>query len=147
MEVILRQHLDNLGRAGDVIDVKDGYARNFLLPRGLAYQATAGNKRRVEAEAHARGARVAAQKGDAEVLAAQLAGLEVHFAVKAGEGDKLFGSVTTADIAEQLAEQGVSIDKRDIELNEPIKAIGVVQVPIRLHPEVRGEIRVWVVKE
>lgn len=147
MEIILRQQVDKLGHAGDVVEVKDGYARNYLLPQGLAYPATEGNKRRVEAEKKARGEKLAAQQEDAEQLAATLTTLELNFTAKAGEGDKLFGSITSADIADKLAEHGVTIDKRQVELDEPIKMVGVYKVPLRLHPEVRGAVRVWVVKE
>jgi large subunit ribosomal protein L9 len=147
MDVILRESVENVGRAGEVVKVKDGYARNFLIPKGLAYAATAANKRRAEAESQRVVGKLAAQQGDAEALAAQLAGLELRFTMKAGEGDKLFGSITSADIAARIAEQGLTVDKRVIELEEPIKMIGVYQVPIRLHSEVRGEVQVWVDKE
>jgi large subunit ribosomal protein L9 len=147
MDVILRETVENVGRAGEVVKVKDGYARNFLIPKGLAYAATAANKSRAEAESQRVAGKLAAQHGDAEALAAQLADLELRFTMKAGEGDKLFGSITSADIAARIAEQGLTVDKRVIELEEPIKMIGVYQVPIRLHSEVRGEVQVWVDKE
>jgi len=147
MEVILRETIDKVGHAGEIVKVKNGYARNFLLPKGLAYPATAANKRRVEAEAVRRAQLSAAERGDAEALAARLAGISAEFSVKAGEGDKLFGSITSGDIAEKLRELGYEIDKRIIELEEPIKMIGIYKVPIRLHPEVKAELRVWVVKE
>jgi large subunit ribosomal protein L9 len=147
MDVILRETVKNVGRAGEVVRVKDGYARNFLIPKGLAYAATAANKRRAETESQRLVGKLAAQQGDAEALAAQLAGLELRFTMKAGEGDKLFGSITSADIAARIAERGLTVDKRVIELEEPIKMIGVYQVPIRLHSEVRGEVQVWVDKE
>ncbi len=147
MEVILRETIAKLGRAGQVVRVKDGYARNFLIPKGLAYQATAGNKKRVEAEAVRRAQRSATERSDADVLAERLKDLSIEFTVKAGEGDKLFGSITSADISAQLAERGYAIDKRSIELEEPIKMIGIYSVPIRLHSEVKAEVRVWVVKE
>ncbi|UCG86429.1 MAG: 50S ribosomal protein L9 [Gemmatimonadota bacterium] len=147
MEVILRETITNVGRAGEIVKVKSGYARNYLLPKGLAYPATTANKRRVEAEAVRRAQRSAAEIGDAELLAEKLAAVSVEFTVKAGEGDKLFGSITSADIAGKLAEQGYTIDKRVIELDEPIKMIGIYKVPIRLHSEVKAEVRVWVVKE
>lgn len=147
MDVILRESVKNVGRAGEIVKVKDGYARNFLIPRGLAYAATAGNKRRADADAQRLASRVAAEQGDAAALAERLSGLELRFTVKAGEGDKLFGSITSADIASQIAERGLTVDKRLVELEEPIKMIGVYQVPIRLHPQVRGEVRVWVDKE
>jgi large subunit ribosomal protein L9 len=147
MEVILRETIANVGRAGEIVKVKSGYARNYLLPKGLAYPATAANKRRVEGEAVRRAQRSAAELGDAELLAEKLAAVSIEFTVKAGEGDKLFGSITSADIAEKLAEKGYTIDKRAIELDEPIKMIGIYKVPIRLYSEVKAEVRVWVVKE
>ncbi len=147
MEVILRETIANVGRAGEIVKVKSGYARNYLLPKGLAYPATAANKRRVEGEAVRRAQRSAAELGDAELLAEKLAAVSIEFTVKAGEGDKLFGSITSADIAAKLAEKGYTIDKRAIELDEPIKMIGIYKVPIRLYSEVKAEVRVWVVKE
>jgi large subunit ribosomal protein L9 len=147
MEVILREDVADLGKAGELVKVKDGYGRNYLLPRGLAYMATEGNKRRVEVEAQRKGIQLARQKTDAQTLAARLATADLTFEVKAGEGDKLFGSVTSADIAERLAELGFAIDKRIIDLPEPIKMVGVYQVPVRLHAEVHPTVRVWVVKE
>ncbi len=147
MEVILRRSVAKLGRAGEIVDVKPGYARNYLLPHGLAYEASEGNKRRVEAEARRRALTAAAEQSDAEAVATRLAEVELHFTAKAGEGDRLFGSITSADIAEALGAQGYRVDKRVIELDEPLKTIGVYKVPIRLHPEVRADVRVWVVKE
>lgn len=147
MEVILRETIPSVGSAGKTVNVKNGYARNFLIPRGLAYQATRANKRRVEQEAVKRAQHQRAERSDAEVLAAKLEELSIEFTVKTGEGDKLFGSITSADIAKQLADRGYQIDKRSIELDEPIKMIGIYKVPVRLHPEVHAEVRVWVVKE
>ncbi len=147
MEVILREAVPNLGRPGEVVRVKDGYARNYLIPRGLAYRATEANKRRLEGEAKSRAVRLATLQSDAEALAEALASVELHFTAKVGEGDKLFGSITSADIAAQLGDRGFAVDKRSVDLTEPIKMIGVYKVPIRLHPEVRPEVRVWVVKE
>jgi large subunit ribosomal protein L9 len=146
MEVILRQDVDKLGKAGEVVAVKNGYGRNYLIPKGLAYVATARNKTRVTAEATRRGEIVAAEKADAEALAEKLTAADLTFTANVGEGDKLFGSITAADIAEKLKELGYPIDKRSIELHEPIKMIGVYRVPVRLHPEVHPELRVWVVK-
>jgi large subunit ribosomal protein L9 len=146
MEVILRQDVSELGKAGQLVKVKAGYGRNYLIPRGLAYEATAGNKARVEAEARQRKEMLVRQESDAAALAARLTAIDLTFQVQAGEGDKLFGSVTSADIAERLAEMGHVIDKRIIELPEPIKMVGVYKVPVRLHAEVRPELRVWVVK-
>jgi large subunit ribosomal protein L9 len=146
MEVILRQDVPDLGKAGAVVAVRDGYGRNYLIPRGLAYPATEGNKARVAGEAKRRGQILATQKSDAAALGEKLVAQDLTFTVRAGEGDKLFGSITSADIAARLAEQGHPVDKRLIELAEPIKVIGVYKVPVRLHPEVRPELRVWVVK-
>jgi large subunit ribosomal protein L9 len=146
MDVILRTDVDSLGKAGEIVTVKDGYGRNYLLPRGLAYPATAGNKKRVAAEARHRDSRDAERQAGAEALAARIAAVDLTFPMQAGEGDKLFGSVTAADIAAKLAEAGVTIDKRAIELEEPIKVVGVTKVPIRLHSAVRPDLRVWVVK-
>lgn len=147
MEVILRDDVPNLGRVGEIVKVKDGYARNYLIPQGLAYAATPGNKRRIESEAKRRSIRLAEQQSDAEATAAQLAGVALAFTAKAGEGDKLFGSITSADIAKQLAQKGYTVDKRIIELTEPIRMIGDWPVRIRLHPEVRAEIMVSVTRE
>lgn len=147
MEIILREDVAHLGKAGEVVSVKDGYARNYLLPRGLAYPATGGNKRRIEAERQRRDARLATERGDAEQLAGRLAEVSLTFTVKAGEGEKLFGSITAQDIAQQLKEQGFALDKRRVALEEPIKMIGIYKVPIRLEAGVQAEVRVWVVKE
>lgn len=146
MDVILRHDVDDLGKAGEIVAVKDGYGRNYLIPRGLAYPATPGNKARVAAEARRRGELLAGQKAGAEALAQRLVTQDLTFTVHAGEGDKLFGSITSADIAGRLAELGYPVDKRLIDLEEPIKMVGVFRVPVRLHPQVRPELRVWVVK-
>lgn len=147
MDVILRQDVDNLGRAGELVAVKDGYARNFLLPRGLAYLATEGNRRRIEAEARQRVKQAGAVLESARELAERLEAVSLTFTMKAGEGDRLFGSVTAADVADRLHAEGFTMDKKAVELHEPIKALGVYKVPVRLHHDVKPEIRVWVVKE
>jgi large subunit ribosomal protein L9 len=146
-QVILRTDVADLGRAGEVVDVKPGYARNYLIPQGLAYSASEGNVRQLEGERQQAQVSMDRQKGRAEGLAAELEGRSVSFKVKAGEEGKLFGSVTTVDIAEQLASEGVTIDRRDIVLEEPIKELGVFRVPVRLHADVRPELTVWVVAE
>jgi large subunit ribosomal protein L9 len=146
-QVILRTDVADLGRAGEVVDVKPGYARNYLIPQGLAYSASEGNVRQLEGERQQAQVSMDRQKGRAEGLAAELEGRSVSFKVKAGEEGKLFGSVTTVDIAEQLASEGVTIDRRDIILEEPIKELGVFRVPVRLHADVRPELTVWVVAE
>jgi large subunit ribosomal protein L9 len=147
MEVILREDVEHLGRAGELVGVKDGYARNFLIPRGLAYRATKANKQRVESERRHREERQAAQRVTAEQQAEALAALSLTFTVRTGEGEKLFGSITTADIAAQLTEQGHPVDKRRVELPEPIKMVGIYKVPVRLEAGIVAEVRVWVVKE
>jgi large subunit ribosomal protein L9 len=146
-QVILRTDVADLGGAGDVVDVKPGYARNYLIPQGLAYSASEGNVRRLESERQEAQVGMDRQKDRAEGLAAELEGRSVSFKVKAGEEGKLFGSVTTGDIAEQLASEGVTIDRRDIIMEEPIKELGVFRVPVRLHADVRPELTVWVVAE
>lgn len=145
MEVILREDVKSLGRAGALVRVKPGYARNFLLPQGLAYEATEGNKKRIAAESKARDTRLAQDRTEAEKLAAALGGVAVTIAAKAGEGERLFGSVTTQDIADQLAKAGHPVDKRKIELEHPIKSLGEHTVSVRLHPEVQAHIRVTIV--
>ena len=147
MDVILREDVEKLGQAGQVVTVKDGYARNFLLPRGLAYPATDGNRRRLDAEQRLHARKVEAEVSGARDVAAKLEAISLSFSMKAGEGDKLFGSVTASDIAERLEAEGVKVDRKHIELEEPIKALGVYKVPVRLHADVKPEIRVWVVKE
>ena len=147
MDVILRDDVEKLGHAGDVVSVKNGYARNYLLPRGLAYPATDGNKRRLESEQKSRSRRAEAEVTEARELATRLEAVSLSFTMKAGEGDKLFGSVTSSDIAERLKAEGFTVDKKTVELSEPIKALGVYKVPVRLHADVKPEIRVWVVKE
>jgi large subunit ribosomal protein L9 len=147
MQVILRDKIENLGNAGDVVEVKPGYGRNYLIPKGLAYEATQGNVRRLEAERAAQGRKDAETLNEARERAAAIEGVSLTFHARAGQEGKLFGSITSADIADKLAEQGVQIDRRTIELDEPIKALGVTSVPVRLHPQVRPEIKVWVIAE
>ena len=147
IEVILREDVKSLGNAGDLVRVKPGYARNFLLPKGFAYQATPGNKKRIEAEAKARGIRLAADKVDAEALATQLSEVAITLARKAGEGDRLFGSITAQDIADALAAAGHEVDKRKIDLESPVKSVGEHVVPLKLHPEVVADIHLTVVPE
>lgn len=147
MEVILREDVKALGRAGELVKVKPGYARNYLLPRGLAYEATEGNKRRIAAEAKAREARASQDRAEAQKLAAELGGVRLTLAAKAGEGDRLFGSITAQDIAEALAREGHPVDRRKIELEHPIKQLGEHEVTIRLHAEVHAPVRVTIVPE
>jgi large subunit ribosomal protein L9 len=147
VEVILREDIEHLGQAGEIVGVKAGYARNFLIPRGLAYRATVANKQRVESERRRREERHATERAGAEQQAERLASLSLTFTARTGEGEKLFGSITAADIAERLEAEGYTIDKRRIELPEPIKMVGIYKVPVRLDRGVIAEIRVWVVKE
>ena len=147
MQVILRQRIETLGDAGEIVDVKPGYGRNYLIPQGLAYEATDANKRRLEAERTRSAAREAETVQEAPPRAARIEGVSLTFNARAGQEGKLFGSITSADIAEKLAEQGIEIDRRQIELDEPIKSLGVTSVPVRLHPQVRPELKVWVIAE
>lgn len=147
MEVILRENVKDLGKAGQLVRVKPGYARNFLLPKGLAYEATEGNKRRIEGEQKAREAKDAAERDEARRQAQALAALTVTLTGKAGEEGKLFGSITAQDVADALAAQGQQVDRRKLELDQPIKTLGFHTIPLRLHPEVQAEVRVQVVAE
>ena len=147
MEVILRQDVDKLGTRGQVVKVADGYARNYLLPKRLAVPATPANKKIVEQERQAQLRREAREKTEAEELARLLAGLSITIARKAGEHDQLFGSVTPQDISDALAQRSFNIDRRKIQLEEPIKQLGEYQVPIRLHREVTVSIGVYVGRE
>ena len=146
-DVILREDVKALGRAGELVRVKPGYARNYLLPRGLAFEATEGNKKRIAAETRARGVRDQAERTEAERFAATLGAVALTLKGKAGEEGKLFGSITAQDIADALAAQGHQVDKRRIELEHPIKTIGHHTVGVRLHSEVHAEVRVSVVAE
>jgi large subunit ribosomal protein L9 len=146
MEIILREHVEHLGNRGDIVSVADGYARNYLLPRQLALPATAGNRKRVERERKLAEAREADERRAAEAVAERLAGVEVVVARRVGENDTLYGSVTSADVAASLAAQHVDIDRRKIQLPEPLKALGEYDVPVRLHREVTGQVKVKVVK-
>jgi large subunit ribosomal protein L9 len=147
MQVILRNRLENLGDAGEVVTVKPGYARNYLIPQGLAYPATDANLRRIEGEKASVARRAAADLDAARERARVFEDLSITFNARAGEEGKLFGSITNADIAEKLAERGIEVDRRQIQLDDPIKALGVFSVPVRLHADVRPEVKVWVIKE
>ncbi|SRR5216684_2835985 len=147
MEVILREDIDKLGHRGDVVKVAAGYARNFLLPRRLAAEANASNKKIVEQERQAHLRRDAKETADASELAKLMAAVEVTIAQKAGDNDQLFGSVTTNDIAVALEKAGYTIDRKKIHLDEPIKQLGDYKVSVRLHREVSVDIPVHVVKE
>jgi large subunit ribosomal protein L9 len=147
MEVILREHIDNLGRRGDVVRVADGYARNYLLPRKLALAVTDSNRRQIERERKLADVREAQEKQQAETLAERLSQVEVEIARRVGENKTLYGSVTSADIAQALEVRGFQVDKRRIILAEPLKAVGEVTVPVKIHREVTAQVRVKVIPE
>jgi len=147
IEIILRADVQHLGKAGEVVKVRDGYARNYLLPQGLAYSATEANKKRITFETDRLTKQRALEKSAAEVEAARLVGVHLTFTAKVGEEEKLYGSVTASDIQRQLEEQGFHVDKRKVDLPEPIRELGEFRVGIKIHPEVRPEILVTVVKE
>ncbi|MBM3692449.1 MAG: 50S ribosomal protein L9 [Actinobacteria bacterium] len=146
MKIVLRDDVENLGRKGDVVDVADGYARNYLVPRGLAMKATKGVVAQAEAMRRNRAARDARDREAAQTAAATLAGARLEITARAGEGGKLFGSVTSTDIAEALqARHGLTVDRRRIALAEPLKELGDVEVSVQLHPEVSATLTVAVV--
>ncbi|HMF41393.1 MAG TPA: 50S ribosomal protein L9 [Polyangia bacterium] len=147
MQVILRDDLDNLGKSGEVVNVKPGYARNYLLPRGLAIKATAGDIARVEHEKRVIAARTAKLAKTAQAEADKLSRVSVSIARATGEEDKLYGSVTTRDIAEALREQGIVVDSKKLHLDEPIKALGDFEVPVKLGRGVNATIKLSVVKK
>jgi large subunit ribosomal protein L9 len=147
MEVILKEDVLNLGDRGEVVKVADGYARNYLLPRKLAMQATEANKAVIEQMKAAAARRSATEKAQAELLAAKLEPVELSFTRKSGEQGQLFGSVTSADIAADLAKQGFEVDRRKIVLHEPLKSVGEFSVGIRLHREVTAHVKVKVQAE
>jgi large subunit ribosomal protein L9 len=147
MKLVLQQDVEKVGRRGEVVRVADGYGRNYLLPKRMALLATPGNLKRVELGGHRLKVKVAREKGDAEQLAQRLGKVSCTVARKVGENDALYGSVTNGDIAAFLEKEGLTVDKRRILLEEPIKALGIYTVRVRLHPEVTAELKVWVVKE
>jgi large subunit ribosomal protein L9 len=147
MEVILREHVDNLGRRGEVVKVADGYARNYLLPRKLALVANEGNKKQIERERTKFDARENEERKAAEAIAQRIANVEIEIARKVGETEALYGSVTTADIAAALAARGFDIDRKTIQLKEPIKRLSESNIPIKLHPDVTATVKVKVVPE
>ncbi len=147
MKVILRKNFDQLGKVGDVVSVKDGYARNYLIPRGIAYQATAGNIRSLDEEKKQILKREAKELETAQALANELEKVSVTIPVKVGEEEKIFGSVTTQMIADALHEKGFELDKRKIEITEQIKALGIYTISVKLHPSVTAAVKTWVVRE
>jgi len=147
MNVILKENVDNLGKIGDMVKVKAGYARNYLIPSKKAIEATVRNVKQLEHQKKLVQDRMYKNLKDAEVVAKRIEALSVTLSQRVGENDRLFGSVTSMNIAAALAEEGLEIDKRDIQLEEPIKQLGVYTVPIKLHSEVTADLKVWVVEE
>ena len=147
MEVILKEDVNNLGNRGDVVKVADGYGRNFLLPKKLAMEATAANKVVIEQMKQAAVRHSAREKSEAESLVSQLNQVELVFERKVGENDHLFGSVTSAEIAHQLEQKGFTIDRRKLQLEEPLRQLGEFHVPVKLHREVTAHVKVTVKAE
>jgi large subunit ribosomal protein L9 len=147
MEVILRDHVEHVGHRGEIVKVADGYARNYLLPRKLALEATDANRKRVERERKIVEARESEERAAAEGIATRLMALELSIARKVGENDQLYGSVTNSDIADLLKAKGFDIDRRKILLPDPLKALGESSVPVKLHRDVTAQVRVTIVKE
>jgi len=147
MEVILRDHVEKLGKRGEIVKVSDGYARNYLLPRKLALPATEGNRKHVERERRIMETREAEEKSQAEAIAARLSTVDITIARRVGETEQLYGSVTATDISDFLKTKGFEIDRRKLILPEPIKTIGEHDVPLKLHREVTAPLKVKVVKE
>jgi large subunit ribosomal protein L9 len=147
MKVILRQDFEQLGKIGDIVEVKQGYARNYLIPKGIALVASEQNLNRLKEEQKQASFRKDRDRHNAEHLAKELEKVSLTASVKVGEEDKVFGSVTSQEIAKLLQDKGHDIDKRKINLAEPIKALGIYDVSIKLHPEVEAKVKLWVVKE
>jgi large subunit ribosomal protein L9 len=147
MKVILRKDIEQLGKVGQVVDVRDGYAINYLIPRGLAYVAVSGNVKAIEEEKKVIEKRNLQELRSAQQLAAELEKISVTIPVQVGEEDKIFGTVTSQMIADSLLEKGFELDKRKIELDENIKTLGIYTANIKLHPSVNAKIKVWVVRE
>jgi large subunit ribosomal protein L9 len=147
VRIVLRSDVEKLGRRGEIVKVADGFARNYLLPRQLAFEATPGNLKRIEQERRVREVAEAREKQDAEALADRIAQLSLTVVRKVGENDVLYGSVTSADVAALLEKEGIAVDKRKVLLEEPLKSLGIFDVPVRLHPQVTARLKVWVVKE
>jgi len=147
MQIVLKEDIEKLGHRGEVVKVADGYARNYLLPFGKALLATPGNLKVIEREKRRYVASLLKEKEENEALARRIQAVSLTLVRKVGENDVLYGSVTSADIGESLQKEGIVVDKRRIQLAEPIKSLGIYSVPVRLHPEVVADVKVWVVKE
>ena len=147
MEVILREHVENLGKRGEIVKVADGFARNYLLPRKLALLATEGNRKHVERERKIMETREAEEKSGAEAIATRLAAVDISIARRVGDTEQLYGSVTSSDIVDYLKAKGFELDRRKLILPEPLKTLGEFDVPLKLHREVTVPLKVKVVKE
>jgi large subunit ribosomal protein L9 len=147
MEVILREHVDNLGRRGDIVKVAEGYARNYLLPRKLALAVTESNKKQIEREKKVAEVRDAEEKSHADALAQRIAEAQIEIARRVGEHETLYGSVTSADVAHALQAKGFDIDKKKVHLPEPLKALGEFTVPVKVHRDVTAQVKVKVVPQ
>lgn len=147
MKVILRQNVENLGSMGEIVTVKDGYARNYLIPNSLAYIATAKAEKVLEQEKKLYAKKMAQEKSAAELVAQQLAELQVSIAMKVGEEGKLYGSVTPQMIAQELAVRGYNIDKRNILIEDPIRSLGVFDINVKLYHDVSASLKIWVISE
>ena len=145
MKIILREDVADLGSMGDLVDVKPGYARNYLLPRGMAVPATTKNLRRLEHEKRVIQQQVAKAQSEAETLSGRIESLSITIAKQVGEDDKIFGSVTSKEIEENLREEGIRVDRKSILLEEPIRALGVYPITIKLHRNVTAKLKIWVV--
>lgn len=143
----MNQDVDKLGKSGQIIKVKDGFARNFLIPKGMAMPSTSGNLKRLEQEKQRKVLQLEKVKQEAEKLKEKLAGLSLTLPVLVKEEEELYGSVTAADIAALLKEEGLEIDKNSIILEEPIRSLGIYEIPVKLHPEISAKVKVWVVKK
>lgn len=147
MKVILKADVEKLGKRGDIVKVADGYARNFLLPKGLALKENPSNLKIIEEEKKLLAVKQVKEKAEAETMAEKLKQVSITVVKKVGENEVLYGSVTSSEIADLLKKEGIEVDRRKIEIADPIKTTGIFNVPIKIHPEVSAEIKVWVVKE
>lgn len=147
MEIILKQDVDKVGKAGSTVKVSDGYARNYLLPRGLAVPSTPAMLKQIEQERQRKNLESEKRRRDAEEFKTRMAGVSLTIPAQVTEEEKLFGSVTAQDISAALTEEGFAIDKSAVMLDEPIKSLGIVEVPVRLHPDVTAQVKVWIVKK
>ncbi|MFH2010844.1 MAG: 50S ribosomal protein L9 [bacterium] len=146
MQVILKEDVSNLGQMGDLVSVKRGYGRNYLIPKGLAVEATSRNVKHLEHERRVIDQRREKMREHARSLAQKLAGISVTISKNTTDEDRLYGSVTNREIADALSEEGITIDRRKIEIGEPIRSLGVFTVKVKLSPELTGEVKVWVIK-